>query len=44
MNWYGLKYPKLNQETNNFDMLLKYDDLINLEETPEIKTYKFLDS
>ena len=31
MDWYGLKYPKLNQENNDFDMLLKYDSEIEVE-------------
>jgi len=31
MDWYGLNYTKLNKDLNDFDMILKYDSKINVE-------------
>ena len=31
MDWYGLNYTKLNKDFNDFDMILKYDSKINVE-------------
>jgi len=43
MDWYGIKYPKLSSDQNDFDMLLKFQSLLAINNQPELRTFKFTD-